>query len=210
MIDRYDGWLALRPESPDRKKDLLTAAFHKETFWLIRSEILEQLSADHSPEVVELFREALQDKDAMVRKSALRILNPVPDLLQSTVENMLSDSSYINVELALGDLCNSFPKAIEYYLNLTKEMEGWRGKNIRMKWLEIAINSGKIAFMNELINYCSPQFEFETRMNAFNLLKKLNYSDKETFKYAETASKHWNNKLSGVAKEYMKQLKIEN
>ena len=117
---------------------------------------------------------------------------------------MLSDSSYLNVELALGGLCKSFPQHADHYLNLTKDFEGWRGKNIRMKWLEIAISSGKKEFLPELVGYTGPKFEFETRMNAFNLLKKLNYTDPETRKNAEAASKHWNNKLSGAAKEYLK------
>ena len=204
MIDRYDALQALRTVPMDKKQEILTMAFRKETFWLIRAEILEQSGTDHSPEIVELFREALLDKDANVRKSALKNLDRIPDLLQSTVEGMLSDSSYLNVELALGGLCKSFPQHADHYLNLTKDFEGWRGKNIRMKWLEIAISSGKKEFLPELVGYTGPKFEFETRMNAFNLLKKLNYTDPETRKNAEAASKHWNNKLSGAAKEYLK------
>ncbi|MCX6267705.1 MAG: M1 family metallopeptidase [Bacteroidetes bacterium] len=204
MIDRYDAWVALRPEPVSKKSQFLITAFHKETFWLIRSEILQQLAADHSPESVETFREALRDADANVRKSALLLLNPVPDLLQSTVEKLLFDSSYLNVEYALEALCVSFPGHVDQYLDLTRDMEGWRGKNIRMMWLSVALKSGKMEYLPELIGYCSPQYEFETRMNAFNLLKKLNYVDTETRKYAEVASKHWNNKLSGVAREYLK------
>jgi hypothetical protein len=204
MIDRYDAWVALRSEPVEKKMQALLAAFSRETFWLIRSEILQQLAADHSPETVELFRQALTDKDANVRKAALILLNPVPDLLQSTVEGMLYDSSYLNVEYALEALCVSFPKNTDYYLELTQDMEGWRGKNIRMMWLAIALKSGKTVFMPELVSYAGPGFEFETRMNAFTLLKHLNYSDPETKKYAEAASKHWNNKLSGVAREYLK------
>jgi hypothetical protein len=41
-------------------------------------------------------------------------------------------------------------------------------------------------------------------MNAFNLLMKLKFSSAQTKDYAETAGKHWNYKLSGVAKEYLK------
>jgi aminopeptidase N len=177
---------------------------------LIRAEILQQLSPDHSPEAVELFRQALLDKDANVRKAAILQLNPVPDLLQSTVEGMLYDSSYLNVEYALQALCVSFPKSVGYYLELTQDMEGWRGKNIRMMWLAIAITNGKMDYMPELISYAGPKFEFETRMNAFSLMRKLKYSDAETTGYARAASKHWNNKLSAVAKEYMKELQIEN
>ncbi|MEI7725394.1 MAG: M1 family aminopeptidase [Bacteroidota bacterium] len=210
MIDRYDAWVALRLEPVAKKSDLLIAAFRKETFWLIRAEILQQLSSDHSPEAVELFRQALLDKDANVRKAAILQLKPVPDLLQSTVEGMLYDSSYLNVEYALQALCVSFPKSVGYYLELTQDMEGWRGKNIRMMWLAIALTNGKMNYMPELISYAGPKFEFETRMNAFSLMGKLKYSDAETIGYARAASKHWNNKLSAVAKEYMKELKIEN
>jgi aminopeptidase N len=210
MVDRYDAWMALRPEPVARKSDFLISAFRKETFWLIRSEILQQLAYDKSPESVEVFRQALHDKDANVRRTALMTLNPVPELLQSTVEALLYDSSYLNVEYALQALCVSFPKNVDQYLDLTRDMEGWRGKNIRMMWIAVALANGKTEYLPELISYSSPKFEFETRMNAFNLLKKLKYSDPETKKYAEGASKHWNYKLSGAAKEYLKEVKIEN
>jgi aminopeptidase N len=208
MVDRYDAWVALRPEPLAEKSKILISAFHKETFWLIRAEILQQLAPDNSPESVEIFRQALRDKDANVRKTALLLLNPVPDLLQSTVEEMLYDSSYLNVEYALEALCASFPKNIDDYLDLTRDMEGWRGKNIRMKWLAVALKNGQMDNMPELISYCSPEYEFETRINAFNLLKTLNYSDSKTKRYAEGASRHWNNKLSSVAKDYLKSSEI--
>jgi aminopeptidase N len=203
MIDRYDAWLALRTVPLDSKFDILAAAFSKETFWLIKSEILSQLTSDYSPEAMEIFRQGLIDRDANVRKAALKNLQPVPDLLQSKVEEMLFDSSYLNVELALGALCVSFPGYIDYYLELTQDMEGWRGLNIRMKWLEMATRQGKTRFLPELVSYTGPKFEFETRMNAFTLLKKLNYTDEETRTYAEQASKHWNNKLSSAARDYL-------
>jgi hypothetical protein len=208
MIDRYDAWVALRPEPVSKKSEILIPAFHAESFWLTRSEILQQLASDRSPEAVEVFREALHDKDATVRKTALLVLHPVPDILQSTVEELLYDSSYLNVELALEALCSSFPESVDHYLDLTKDMEGWRGKNIRMMWLAAALISGKLEYLPELIGYCGPKYEFETRMNAFGVLKKLNYSDAETLRYAEAASRHWNNKLSGVAKDYIKNSEI--
>lgn len=203
MIDRYDAWLALRAVPLESKFDILSAAFSKETFWLIKAEILSQLAADYSPEAMEIFRQGLNDQDANLRKAALKNLQPVPDLLQSKVEEMLFDSSYLNVELALGALCVSFPGYIDYYLELTQDMKGWRGLNIRMKWLEMAIRQGRTRFLPELVSYGGPKFEFETRMNAFKLLKKLNYTDEETRTYAEQASKHWNNKLSSAARDYL-------
>jgi aminopeptidase N len=82
-------------------------------------------------------------------------------------------------------------------------MTGWRGMNIRMKWLEIAIGKGKKEFLPELISYSGPQFEFETRINAFTVLKRLRYINDEILANARSASQHWNGKLSGAAKEYL-------
>ena len=203
MIDRYDGWLSLRSEPAGAKAEALRAAFGRETFWLIRSEILTQLVADSAPETTEIFRRALHDRDALVRKTALQLLNPVPELLRSSVEALLYDSSYVNVELALEDLCVSFPKDVDSYLDQTRDMEGWRGKNIRMMWLAVALKNGKKEYLPELIAYCGPRYEFETRMNAFILLGKLGYTDDTTKRYAEEASRHWNNKLSTAAKSYL-------
>ena len=62
----------------------------------------------------------------------------------------------------------------------------------------------KKEFLPELVGYTGTGFEFETRINAFNLLKKMGYATPETRQNAEDAGKHWNNKLSGAAKEYLK------
>lgn len=203
MIDRYDGWVSMRNEPVAGKAEALRAAFGRETFWLIRSEILTQLANDSTPETQETFRRALHDRDALVRKTALQLLNPVPELLRSSVEALLYDSSYVNVELALEDLCVSFPKDVDYYLDQTQDMEGWRGRNIRMMWLAVALKNGKSEYLPELIAYCGPRYEFETRMNAFILLGKLGYKDETTQRYAEEASRHWNNKLSAAARSYL-------
>ena len=72
-----------------------------------------------------------------------------------------------------------------------------------MKWLEIAVHSGKNEYLQELIRYTGPKFEFETRMNSLLTLKKLQYKDNVTVENARSASKHWNNKLRDVGKEYL-------
>jgi hypothetical protein len=118
-------------------------------------------------------------------------------------EDCLNDYSYLNIELALDNLCSSFPQNTEQYLEMTKSMTGWRGLNIRMKWLHIAIGNGKQEYMQELIGYTGPGYEFETRINSLNILKKLRYIDETTLKNAESASKHWNNKLAAAGREYL-------
>jgi len=123
--------------------------------------------------------------------------------LKTDAETLLYDISYLNVELALDRLCHSFPEDISRYLDITKDETGWRGKNIRMKWLKIAIRNWKLEYLAELIAYTFPGKEFETRMNAFATLKSLGYMDEIIAKNAVEASKHWNRKLSSSAKEFL-------
>jgi aminopeptidase N len=187
---------------PD-KRELLIKCYSKEKFYLIKSEIIEQLSKDNTPESTELFREALKDPDANVRKSVLLNVNPAPWILIGDFEKCLADYSYLNIELALDNLSSSFPQNVDQYLEMTKNMTGWRGMNIRMKWIQIAIGSGKKDYLQELIGYTGPEYEFETRMNSLNLLKKLRYMDETTIENARSAGRHWNNKLSAVGKDYL-------
>ena len=204
MIDRYDALVQLRDMPRERKIEFLATIFDKEHFHLVKSEVLKQLSPDTSAAAQSIYRKAIHDNDALVRKSALQAMVRIPKGLQAGVEPLLYDSSFVNVEFALDALCISFPEKRDQYLDQTKDMEGWRGKNIRMKWLEISVSSGKKEFMPEIIGYCGPKYEFETRMNAFSLLKRMKYADGETIRFAEAAAKHWNSKLSGAAREYLK------
>lgn len=208
MIDRYDALTALRPVSSESKRNLLQRCYRNESFYLTKAEIISQLAADRNDtSTLELMREALVDADANVRKEVLSAIRPLPATLRKEAEHCLSDSSWLNIESALGNLCNSFPGNAERYLEMTRELEGWRGRNIRMKWLEIAIGNGKKEYLNELILYSGPKYEFETRMNSLNLLRKLHYADTVTLDNAMQASKHWNNKLNTVARTYLETFK---
>jgi hypothetical protein len=203
MIDRYDALLALRLSPFAMKKQLLLDCYKNETFHLTKTEIISQLSKDTSTVVMELFKTALADSDANVRKAVLLYASPVPLELKPLFEKALGDFSYLNVELALQNLAVSFPGETDRFLEITKNDEGWRGKNIRMRWLEIAVGQGKTEFVPELVSYTGPKFEFETRMNSLLALKRLRYIDDTTLENARSASRHWNNKLSGVGKEYL-------
>lgn len=209
MIDRYDALLALKSSPVDEKRAMLAEAFSRESFWLIRSEILDQLAGDlQNPTSRKVFNDALTDADANVRKSALKSISIIPADMQVAAEGCLADSSWLNIELALSVLCHSFPENTERYLDQTKDLEGWRGKNIRMKWLETAIAGGDHDKLTELIDYTGPVYEFETRINAFNTLKNLLYSDAVVVANARGASRHWNNKLSAAARDYLNYFKL--
>jgi aminopeptidase N len=203
MIDRYDALVALRTFPVEKKRALLLSCYKKETFQLTKSEIIDQLSTDKTDSSIELFRQALNDTDATVRKAVLKNVSPLPASIQSDAEKSLKDYSYLNQELALQNLCQSFPGKLDKYLEMTKDLTGWRGLNIRMKWLEIAITAGKKEFLPELTSYTRPQYEFETRINAFTVLKRLRYTSDVILSNALAASQHWNGKLRDAAKEYL-------
>jgi aminopeptidase N len=195
MIDRYDALLALREFPLEEKLDLLREAWDRETFHLTRGEIIRQAG----PENIDGWQ---QDPDPLVRRAAIQSIDKVPAELQKDLERFLEDRSYINVEMALDLLCHSFPEKIPQYLEATKDEVGWRGRNIRMKWLEIAIGQAqqKEALM-ELVDYTGPDYEFETRIRAFQTLKKLNYLDDESTHNLIDGCLYWNYKVSNAAKE---------
>jgi aminopeptidase N len=207
MIDRYDALLAMKDISLDKKKDFLLKCYEKENFHLNKSEIINQLAQGSGKEIYDLIKKAINDPSPLVRKTVLTDIVNVPLELQTDYEKMLKDPAYYNVESALTNLCASFNERTPQYLDITKNETGWRGRNIRIKWLEIKIKfenkTGIISkddFLKELIDYSSKSYEFETRINALNALKNINYLDEESTLNLFNAYLSWHYKLSGAAK----------
>lgn len=203
MIDRYDALLAMKEIKLETKREDLYVRFYKETSVLVRSEIVAQLASDRHPLSIEILQAAITDQNDKVRLAVLKNIKSVPAELKAGLEKCLTDPSYLNVELALDLLCRSFPAEQSGYLALTKNEEGWRGKNIRMKWLEIATERSK-RHLDELAAYSSESFEFETRINAMNLLKKLNYCNDEVILNLGSGLIHWNYKIKNASLDCLK------
>ncbi|NTV83020.1 MAG: M1 family metallopeptidase, partial [Bacteroidales bacterium] len=203
MIDRYDALVALRGYPVEKKEATLMEAWSKETYHLTRSEILNQLFGESGKFCADIFLQALRDQDPLVRRAALVSIEQVPENMKSETEKLLTDHSYINVEKALDLLSRSFPHDIPRYLETTKNETGWRGRNIRMKWLEIAIQVEQREYLREITDYAGPGYEFETRINAFYLLKRLNYLDKKAAANLIDGYLYWNYKVSNAAKEVL-------
>jgi len=203
LIDRYDALVAMENLPLDQKKDFLLNCYGKEKFFLTKAEIIKQFTGDMSTELIELVRKAVNDSDVYVRRAALQHVKNVPPALKNEFEKLLNDESYINVGIALQNLSASFPDETATYLDATKDENGWRGKNIRISWLEIAVENGHKEYIQELIGYSSKSFEFETRQNALNALKRLNLMDTAIANNLIDAYLYWNYKLSNTAKEVL-------
>jgi aminopeptidase N len=187
-----------------QKKSTLLQCYIKESFQLTKGEIIAQLSADNSDETLQLLVNAINDKDDKVRLAVLQNVTKVPPSIKNNYEKMLTDSSYLNVELALVNLCSSFPTDIKKYLDQTKNEVGWRGRNIRIKWLEISINNGNKKVLDELKSYTGESYEFETRINAINTLKRLNILDELVVKNMIQGLMHWNYKIKVAESDNLK------
>jgi hypothetical protein len=199
MIDRYDALLAMDAETFASKKDFLLDLFKKETFHGCRAEIVKQLvqkadSLDAS--MVQLF---VADKHARVRQSAIENIEVLPASLFGVYEKLLTDSSYYVVEKTLAKLGSQNPAQLAKYLEITKNDIGV-GSAVRVTWLELASQLDK-KHLNELIARSGKEYEFRTRANAFEALKRLNYLDETVAANLLDAMVHFNGRLSGPAQK---------
>lgn len=210
MIDRYDALLAMRELPLELKKSDLIKIYQQETFQLTKGEVIAQLSADKSEETYRLLESALSDSDDKVRLAVLQNLTKVPSSLQKSYEKLLADSSYLNVELALNNLCSSFPANTSRYLAATKDETGWRGRNIRIRWLEIAVLNGTNRYLDELTLYTGDSYDFETRINAMNTLRRLNILDERSARNMILGLNHWNYKIKTAAADNLKYFYFQN
>jgi hypothetical protein len=122
----------------------------------------------------------------------------------------LSDSSYDVVKVAMEKLYQkSFDKkTMEYVLEATKNTWGMNN-NIMIKRYEIGALAGLLIdksfnredALNKITSFASSQYEFRTRIQAFNSLKVLNHLDNEVAKNLFQAILSPNGRLAAPAAE---------
>ena len=128
ILDRYDAVTAMRNIEPGKKRETLIKVYSQEKFHAVKTEIIAQLANDDKQESIALIKEALADKDAQVRKAALKYASPLTPGLLPAFEKLLSDSSYEITEMALVKLVSANPAKTTAYLAATKGVEGILGK----------------------------------------------------------------------------------
>jgi aminopeptidase N len=199
MSDRLDALKALDKVPMEEKRNSLVSSAKKETFHVIKAEILKQLADDSSKESLAFFHDCLTDKEVLVRRAALTECNEIHASLIPEIALCLRDTSYSNIVLALNKLAKMNPKNMTEYLQITKNEIGYPGKLVRIAWLQNAIIFGDKSIENELITYSGTGFEFMTRINAIKALVALNLFNEEIAAHLTEAALHWNTKLQPVA-----------
>ncbi len=205
MIDRYDAIFAMRKFPAELKRKTLEEVYSKNTFHAVKAEAASQLLEDKTPESLNLVKKAVTDPDVQVRKAMIMATRIIEPSLQAEYEKLLLDSSYQTIATALEKMCANFPENTQKYLDITKGIEGTNGRNVICKWLEIAAAAtGDKKHIDQLVAYTSNSYEFLTRGNAMNALRKLNYIDEKTVNNCVDACLSSNSRLAGPANETIK------
>ncbi len=206
MLDRYDAVNAMEDVNMEQKRDFLISLYinsDKTKFHAIKAEIIKQLSHENNKQSMEVLRTALKDPDVKVRKAVLDNLKTLPQELLPDVENLLKDPSYEVVLNVLEFLSFANSEKIQFYLDQTKDIEGNPGRIVKIKWLEIASMSNE-KYTDQLVSYTSNAYEFRTRVNAINSLKKLNHLDANEIEYIVDAMLSANSRLANPASATLK------
>lgn len=199
MIDRYEALLDLRNFPLEDKRTALLQAGSTSEFHLIKSEIMDQLSADKNDESRNFIINCLTDTNVFVRRAAINAMQEhhLEGVLE--LEKVLSDISYSNQELALRKLATLNPDRLPAYLSLMDTATGFPGLNVKIAQLELLAHSGNEKAFELLTNFSGNQYEFRTRMNAIKALASLNKINEAIAENLIAAAFHWNFRLSPVA-----------
>lgn len=203
VLDKFDALAAMRKIDIERKREFLVSYYKtqdKANFHGLKAEIVKQLSWDTNKQSEEIIRMALADTDAKVRRSVLDNFKLLPEELLTDVEKLLKDPSYEIITTVLENLAFANPDKIGFYLEQTKDVEGMPGRNVKIKWLEIASLTNP-KYVDQLVSFCSNAYEFRTRANAMGALKRLNYLDDNAIEYMVEALLSANGRLSGPASD---------
>ncbi|MGQ9862935.1 MAG: M1 family aminopeptidase [Bacteroidia bacterium] len=171
MIDRYDAVVAMRSWPREKKRELFTRLYDKERFWAIRAEMVRQLVGDMAAQA--LIRKAVEDPHPQVRYAALMSNEPIPASLRPVYEKLLKDSSYTVQAYAAEKLATSFPALARKYAQALAGSQGI-GHSVEIEMHELLALDGDKNALEKLVDLTSPSYDFRTRQNALEALRRLN------------------------------------
>jgi hypothetical protein len=211
MIDRYDAVAAMSTVALNEKMKFLQTRFSAEKHPAIRAEIAKQLA--NWKILNKWYVNIVKDAKSEVKNAFIAADTNVMDQKEIFVM-LLSDSSNVVVENTLDKLmlCKELDQKDKVkYLKMTEQLSG-QNNNIRAKWLEYAVMNIYVPELNdsyskELTRLCSPLYEFRTRVNAANALKRLGFLNEEIAANLIEASLTYNSRLAGPCAAVLKELK---
>ena len=208
MLDRLDAVLGMEEAPIDQKRKILQDIVKNESWYSVRIVAMDQLSKDDKSRKTIIA--TASDKDSKMRGACVDLYDTIPNWLVSSVEKLLLDSSYSVQRDALVKLCASNPSKKNQYLETTAKELGNNAYNVRISWLSIAIAAGKTQHIDELVDFSSVSFEFNTRRAAFAEMTKLKIYTQKGIENAWNAGQNPNSRLASGGIGYLKTAMKEN
>ena len=194
------------------KKDIdnYKAILQSETYFPIKQYIFYKLVNTPFEGKKELIEIGMR-QNVYVRQSIAETVSEIPVEFKSQYETFLDDDSYKTKEIALINLCNSFPNQANEYLEKSKNLQGNNDKSLRVTWLKLALNSDKNAeyknlYFNELLSYTSSNNESSIRENALEVLLELYPENEQVIRALFQATTHHKWQFTKFAREKIRTL----
>jgi aminopeptidase N len=165
------------------KQELFEKIMISDAYFSIKEEIIYQCEKVPFENKQPLLKLALATKEVNVRQAIANTTPKIPLEFKSDFESLLNDTSYITKEIALSTFWSQFPEDQKRILDNSKEWIGFNDKNLSILWLTLALGTKeyqmaeKAKFYDELLNFCSPEFETSIRQNAMENLLFINEKD---------------------------------
>ena len=180
------------------KKSLseLTEILKSDAYYPIKQYIVYQTRNLPFEERQVILETALATNDILVRRAVAESTPVIPEVFKTQYETLLNDNSYQTKEIALINLCESFPEEVEKYLKQTKGIEGNNDKSLKLTWLKLKILKGQNSrfdqenSIDELLKYASVDFESSIRQNALDTLLEVNYENPKVIEALFLATNH--------------------
>lgn len=179
----------------------------------ISSKISDEIKIKVISQQPSLIKKQDFNNSLKVRQAIAQNLVEIPLELKKEYESLLKDKSYTTMESALYNLCNNFPNEKFEYLEKTKGIKGFNNRGIRILWITLVLNTpdfeneNKQSYFNELVDYTSPKYDFETRETAFSYLSAMRIYNETILSNLINASKHHNWRFKEFAKGLLDFLK---
>ena len=186
----------LRKKSVAENNLKFTELLASEAFYPVKTEILYQIRDTPFEEKQALLRLALKTNDVKVRQAVAEFVKDIPVDFKLEYETLLNDTSYETKEIAFMNLWKNFPDDRSNYLEKAKYWVGGNDKSLRILFLTFATESNDLSYeeqtsyLEELVNYTSPNYESSVRQNAFVNLFSMNLNEEILLKNLVNATTH--------------------
>jgi aminopeptidase N len=190
----------------------LTEILQSDVYFSIKQYVVFQTQSLPFEERRVILETALATNNLFVRKAVAASLPVIPEAFKMHYETLLHDDSYETKEIALINLCQSFPENVEYYLEQTKGIEGNNDKSLKLTWLKLKLVNGQNSgneqkqLLEELLKYASTDYESSIRQNALEILLEVNINNPKAIEALFLATNHHKWQFSKFAKEKIRTL----